>query len=240
MSQRNVLFSEVGITRYAGLSNEELIRIISEAEEPNPDAYIQLFRNLAPIILHEAAFYRHKMDIYDTDDFLQEGMILAWQLVTKEKYQGKDSDYPNPAKFSKFFCVVIRRRLARIYENYILRNPVYVWEEVDLKGNATRILAKSYQAEYYREQRRQWDRARRERLKAAEPPKPEPPPKPQLTPEEKMTRLIAKQKEYYRTHPDKLEARRAHARAYQKARYQAQKLAVFRQIQESVKKEGKE
>ena len=58
---------------YSTYTNEELVSIIQSGDEA---AYDQLFRNLAPITLHEAEMYRGKMDTYGTEDFLQEGTLL--------------------------------------------------------------------------------------------------------------------------------------------------------------------
>lgn len=68
---------------YTNLTNEELVNIITETADN--DAYDQLFRNIAPITLHEAEMYRGKMVTYDTEDFLQEGRIVAWQIIARGK-----------------------------------------------------------------------------------------------------------------------------------------------------------
>ena len=43
---------------YTTYSNETLVEMIIAGDEA---AYEQLFRNIRPIILHEAAMYKHKM-----------------------------------------------------------------------------------------------------------------------------------------------------------------------------------
>lgn len=65
---------------YSTYTNEELVSIIAAGDEA---AYEQLFRNLAPITLHEAEMYRGKMDTYSTEDFLQEGNIVAWEIISR-------------------------------------------------------------------------------------------------------------------------------------------------------------
>ena len=55
---------------YINLTNEELVDRISAGEEI---AYEQLFRNLRPVILHEAAMYLNKMETYSLEDLVQEG-----------------------------------------------------------------------------------------------------------------------------------------------------------------------
>ena len=47
---------------YAGCTNEELVKIITAGDDA---AYETLFRNLRPIILHEAEIYRGQMETYD-------------------------------------------------------------------------------------------------------------------------------------------------------------------------------
>jgi len=96
---------------YSTYSNEELVSIIQSGDEA---AYDQLFRNLAPITLHEAEMYRGKMDTYGTEDFLQEGNIVAWEIISRGNFKG--------GKFSTYFGAAIRNRLIRIWRDYNLKN----------------------------------------------------------------------------------------------------------------------
>ena len=70
---------------YTTYRNEELIDLIRSGDEA---AYEQLFRNIRPITLHEAAMYRGKMETYDTEDFIQEGNIVAWEIISRGNYSG--------------------------------------------------------------------------------------------------------------------------------------------------------
>ena len=139
---------------YSIYTNEELVTMIRNGEE---DAYGQLFQNLRPVTLHEAEMYRGKMDYYSTDDFIQEGMITAWQIIQKENYN------PSIARFSTYFGVAIRRQLIRIYANYSLKNPMCIGEYEDYHGTILRTMVETDYAKRQREmknarQKRYWIR----------------------------------------------------------------------------------
>ena len=134
---------------YSTYSNEELVSIIEAGDEA---AYDQLFRNLAPITLHEAEMYRGKMDTYSTEDFLQEGNIVVWEIISRGNFKS--------GKFSTYFGGAIRNRLIRIWRDYNLKNLVCIGEQEDFHGNVTRILVESDYAKEYRqkkaEQQKRW------------------------------------------------------------------------------------
>ena len=111
---------------YTTYTNEELVSIIATGDEA---AYEQLFRNLAPITLHEAELYCGKMDTYSTEDFLQEGNIVAWEIISRGNYKQGIS------KFSTYFCGAVRRRLIRLWRDYTLKNPICIEENKDRRGN---------------------------------------------------------------------------------------------------------
>lgn len=98
--------------RYSECTNEELVNIITETGDEA--AYDQLFRNLAPITLHEAEMYRGRMDTYSTEDFLQEGNIVAWKIISRGNFKG--------GKFSTYFGAAVRKHLIRIWRDYNLKN----------------------------------------------------------------------------------------------------------------------
>ena len=194
---------------YSGYTNEELVAIISAGDET---AYGQLFRNLAPITLHEAEMYRGKMDTYSTEDFLQEGNIVAWEIISRGNFKG--------GKFGTYFGAAIRNRLIRIWRDYNLKNLLCIGESEDCRGNITRIMVESDYAKEYRikkaEQQKRWY----EKKKAAQPPKEKKPP---MTKEERSKRVMAYQKKYYAEHPDKLAERREKNRIAEKARRERRK-----------------
>ena len=126
--------------KYSDYTNEELVEMITNGEEA---AYEQLFRNLAPITLHEAEMYRGKMETYGTEDFLQEGNIVAWEIISRGNFKG--------GKFSSYFAAAIRNRLIRIWRDYNLKNLICIGENEDCRGNITRILVESDYAKEYSE-----------------------------------------------------------------------------------------
>ena len=143
---------------YRTYSNEELVSIIQSGNEA---AYDQLFRNLAPITLHEAEMYRGKMDTYGTEDFLHEGNIVAWEIISRGNFKG--------GKFSTYFAGAIRNRLIRIWRDYNLKNLVCVGESEDCRGNITRILVESDYAKEYRQKKAEQQKRWYEKNKASHP-----------------------------------------------------------------------
>ena len=201
--------------RYTDYTNEELVELIANGEE---DAYEQLFHNLAPITLHEAEMYRGKMDTYSTEDFLQEGNIVAWEIISRGNFKG--------GKFGTYFGAAIRKRFIRIWQDYNLKNLVCIGESEDCRGNITRILVESDYAKEYRQRKAEQNKRWYEKKKAAQPPKEKKPP---MTKEERSKKIMAYQKEYYAAHPDKLAERREKNRIAEKARRErkkAEKLAA--------------
>ncbi len=201
--------------KYSNYTNEELISIIQSGDEA---AYDQLFRNLAPITLHEAEMYRGKMDTYSTEDFLQEGNIVAWEIISRGNFKG--------GKFSTYFGAAVRNRLIRIWRDYNLKNLVCIGESEDYHGNITRILVESDYAKEYRRKKAEQQKRWYEKKKASQPPKEKEPP---MTKEERTRKVMAYQKEYYAAHPDKLAERREKNRIKERerrARKKAEKLAA--------------
>ena len=106
----------------------------------------------APITLHEASMYKGKMDTYGTEDFLQEGNIVAWEIISRHNFKG--------GKFSTYFTAAVRNHLIRIFRDYNLKNLVCIDESEDYYGNIIRILVESDYAKEYRkkkaEQNKRW------------------------------------------------------------------------------------
>ncbi len=150
---------------YITYTNEELVSIIAVGDDA---AYEQLFRNLAPITLHEAEMYRGKMGTYSTEDFLQEGNIVAWEIISRGNFKG--------GKFSTYFGGAIRKRLIRIWRAYNMKNLVCIGESKNCWGNITRILVESDYAKEYRQKKAEQQKRWYEKKKAAQPPKEKKPP----------------------------------------------------------------
>lgn len=101
-----------------------------------------------------------------------------------------------------------------------LMNLVCIGESEDCRGNITHILVESDYAKEYRikkaEQQKRWY----EKKKASQPLKEKKQP---MTKEERSRRVMAYQKEYYATHPEKLAERREKNRVDEKARRERKK-----------------
>ena len=196
---------------YTAYTNEELVTIIQAGDEA---AYEQLFRNLRPITLHEAEMYRGKMETYGSEDFIQEGNIVAWEIISRGNFKG--------GKFSTYFGAAIRKRLIRIWRDYTLKNPVCIGEYEDCRGNISRILVESDYAKEYRQKKAEQQKRWYEKKKASQPPKEKKPP---MTKEERSRRVCEYQKKYYAEHPDKLAERREKNRIKERERREKRKAA---------------
>ena len=143
--------------------------------------------------------------------------IVIWQIIEKDNFKR--------GRFCAYYWVAVRKRLINVFRDYALKNLVCLGEYTDYRGNVTRIMVESDYAKRYREKHREECKRWSEKKKASQPLK-EKPAKRIESPEENRARKAAYIKEYYATHPDKLEERRAHARAYQKAKWDAKKAAA--------------
>ena len=213
--------------RLETMTNEELASLIQGGSALSEGAYRQLFTNLRPVILGEAQMYKGKMVTYDTDDFLQEGYITIWK--TMKTFKG--------GNYKNYFISAMRFRLCRIYEIYVTKNPICIAEMEDYRGYGYTVqtLTEAPKAAEYREkknarQKRYYAKKKAEREAAAKAEReakglPEPEPKKPMTKEERIAKQVAYQKAYYAAHPDKLEARRARAREYERRKREAKKAA---------------
>ena len=196
------------------MSNEELVKTIQETGDES--AYEELFQNLRPIIIHEAEMYKGKIPHYGLDDYIQEGNLLAWKIIFSGNFKG--------GSFAVYFGKAIRNYLCRLFRDFRMKNLICIGQKEDDHGNVTSILVEAEFAEKYRQEQRERSKRYYEKKKAeaAEARRaagiPDPVKKPPMTKEERSRRVMARQKEYYATHPDKLEERRAKMRAYEKAR----------------------
>jgi hypothetical protein len=199
--------------KYENHTNEELVSIIAATGDEG--AYEQLFRNIDPITLHEAQMYLGKMDTYDREDFLQEGRILAWTIISKGSFK--------KGLFRVYFGSAIRKRLVNIYRSYTLKNLVCIDEQVDCRGNVTKTMVESDYARAYREKHREQCRAWYAKKKASQPPKEA---KPKMTIEEKRAKAAAYQRAYKEAHPEKYERRKAMERERQRRKAAERRAAM--------------
>ena len=209
---------------YSGYSNEELVSIITETGDEA--AYEQLFTNMKPITISEAKMYLGKMPTYDWDDFIQEGQIIIWKIISRRNFKG--------GKFASYYTSAIRFRLCNIYRDYCLKNAIVLKEAADEKGEGYNkaILAEANYAETYREKHRRHCRESYQRKKQLEADArkaagiPDPEPKKKQTKEERIAKQVAYQKAYYEVHPDKLAERREKNRIRERERRAAKKAAA--------------
>lgn len=102
----NIQPKGVKIMNYSTCSNEELVSIIQSGDEA---AYDQLFRNLRPVMLHEAGMYMNKMDTYGLEDLIQECQIVAWEVISRGNFKG--------GRFSTYYGAAVRNHLIRIFRD---------------------------------------------------------------------------------------------------------------------------
>ena len=210
---------------YTNLTNEELVGIITETGENA--AYEQLFRNLHPVILHEAAMYIGKMETYSLEDLIQECRITCWEVISRGNWT------PEKGKFSTYYGGAVRNKLIRIFRDYNLKNLACIGEQEDYYGNISRIYVESDYAKEYRRKKAEQQKRWYEKKKAAEPPKEPKPKKTPETKEERSRRVMAYQKEYYAAHPDKLAERREKNRIRERERRAAKKAAKLAALAEA-------
>ena len=196
---------------YSGYTNEDLASLITSGEE---EAYEQLFANMRPLTMREAAPYHKKMATYDDEDFIQEGRIVIWKIISRGNFNG--------GKFTTYYATAIKYRLANIYRDYCLKNLIVLREDADEKGegyNKT-VLAEASYAEAYREKHRRHCRESYARKKAKEAEArraagiPDPEPKVKMTQEERNAKALA----YYHAHREEINAKKKAKREAAKTR----------------------
>lgn len=96
---------------------------------------------------------------YDTDDFLQEGYILVWKVISNGGFKG--------GKFANYYVSAIRRRYISLYRSYTLKNTICISESEDLYhyGYQVCTLVESDYAKQYQEKHREQCKAWYERKK---------------------------------------------------------------------------
>lgn len=174
------------------ISNEDLLEQIY-LQQRWEQAFQQLIDNLCPMMVKIGNQHLSKIPLYDTDDYIQEGSLVLWQLIQGRKYNGK-------GKFSTLFYTVFDRRCINLYRNYVLKNFIEISESEDLYCYGYHIatlvedeFARTYR-EKHREQCRRW--CEKNRKKSATEPKPK------LSPEERKERARQRSREYYATHKE--------------------------------------
>lgn len=106
----------------------------------------ELTQRMRPIIMTEALKYRSLLP-FDTDDYMQEGRILLWQIALQKTYRR--------GCFTRYFATAIRFRFSNLFRDYVLKNLVRIGEYQDFYGNTYQILVVSDYAKNYCEKHRE-------------------------------------------------------------------------------------
>ena len=188
---------------YREMTDEALITMLME--NPSNSAVLEtLAQRLRPSILGEAIKYRSQLP-FDSDDYMQEGRILLWQIATKRNYK--------KGSFKNYFISSIRFRYCNLYRDYVLKNFIRIGGYEDLRGNTYEILVEADYAKQYREKHREECRKSYERKKAREKAEreqlgmPEATKPPKLSEEELIARRRARSRAYYYAHADEMNQR---------------------------------
>ena len=188
---------------YREYTDEALITKLMDDPHSTP-IYEELVLRLRPTILGEALKYRSQLP-FDTDDYLQEGRIVLWQIATKRNFK--------KGSFKSYFISAIRFRYCNLYRDYVLKNFIRIGGYEDIRGNTYEILVEADYAKRYREKHREDCRKSYERKKAREAAErarlgiPEPSKPPKLTEEELIARRRARSLAYYYAHADEMNQR---------------------------------
>lgn len=105
-------------------SNEELAELYHQGERAE-EALAQLITNLTPMMIKIGKEHLSACGLFDTDDYIQEGSIVLWNLLEKRTFREKSG------KFSNLFYVSFRNRCIKMYWNYAGKNFFPVGESPD-------------------------------------------------------------------------------------------------------------
>ena len=185
---------------YSNYTDEALITMLMD--NPNNGEVMEtLVSRFRPTFLGEALKYRTQLP-FDTDDYLQEGRIVLWQIATKRNFK--------KGSFKSYFISAIRFRYCNLYRDYVLKNFIRIGGYEDIRGNTYEILVEADYAKRYREKHREDCRKSYERKKAREKAErerlgiPEPEKHRKLTEEELIARRRVRSRAYYHAHADEM------------------------------------
>ena len=204
---------------YREMSDEALIQVLMENPN-NSDALETLTQRLRPTILGEALKYRTQLP-YDTDDYMQEGRILIWQIADKKNYK--------TGNFHNYFISAIRFRYYNLYRDFVLKNLIRIGGYEDCRGNTYEILVEAEYAKQYREKHREDCKKSNERKKAKKAAErerlglPEPQKRPKLSEEELIARRRARSLAYYHAHAEEMNQRAKEKRKAKREAREAEK-----------------
>ena len=108
-------------------TNEELYEGLTQETMPI-DMIERLVENLRGTIICRARGYLG-LNGMEMADFFQEARILIWEIISRKSYNQEGG-----AGFATFFSVCWRDRLARMYRDFVLHNPVVVGFRIRWEG----------------------------------------------------------------------------------------------------------
>ena len=185
------------------LTNEDLIMQLI-ANPNDSQIFEELIRRMKSTIFGEAMAYRSQLP-FDSDDYLQEGRIVLWEIVAKGTFK--------PGNFRNFFISAMKFHFRHLYRDYVLHNMIRIGGYEDCRGQAYQILKEAPFAARFREKHRIHCRESYHRRKAREAAErerlglPAPTPKSKLSEAERRERNRARSLAYYYAHRDQMNAR---------------------------------
>ena len=104
--------------KYWGYPIKDLLPLARDGDE---DAYKQLFYYLKPIIFQLLKCGYDRIPIFDTDDYLQEGYILLWEICRKNLIEKQ--------YFVSYYRTALRHRFLNLYVDYCRKNFLVAYEK---------------------------------------------------------------------------------------------------------------
>jgi len=105
-------------------TNEELVTLIY-ANENVEIAFMQLVKNLRPIMIKIGCKHLSKLPFYEIGDYVQEGSLFLWSLLQKRVYDGR-------AKLFSLFYTAFTFKCINLYRDYVLKNLIPMSQPDDL------------------------------------------------------------------------------------------------------------
>ena len=174
-------------------TNEELVALIHEQKNPD-EAFAQLIQNLRPMMIKIGRIHLSKIPIYDIDDYVQEGSIVLWSLVSSVYTVGS-------GKISNLFYKSFDWKCINLYRDYVMKNMISIKESENLYhyGYQIATLVVDEYAIEYREKQKVRNRKWAEKTGRVKPADQRAQP---LTAEERRERARQRSREYYATHKE--------------------------------------
>ncbi len=107
-----------------GFTNEELACMYQRGEQAE-ESFAQLINSLTPMMVKIGKYHLSACGIYDPNDYIQEGSLVLWSILSKETIRDKGG------KLSSIFYTAFRNRCIRLYWNYARKNLFPVSEKPD-------------------------------------------------------------------------------------------------------------